>query len=298
MSYRTNQQGPPLVNEPLTGPPEHLVDQVIRMALDEDLGAAGDITTSAVVPPGVRLSASLVARAPGTVAGLDVGLRAFTTVDDAVEVQRMVNDGEKVVARTELAAIEGPAAAILAAERTCLNFLARLSGIATMTRRMVDLVAHTNAKIVDTRKTTPGLRALEKYAVRAGGGANHRFGLYDAVLIKDNHLAAVGDIATAIAATRKAVDHGVRVEVEVDDLGQLAEAIAAGADAVLLDNMTPTQLAAAVDLAAGRLVLEASGGITEFNVAAVAETGVDLISIGALTHSAVNWDVGLDVTTA
>ena len=275
-------------------PPRHIVHRVVRLALDEDLGTAGDITTAAIISPQQRSKAEIVARAPGILAGLGVGLQAFALLDPHIEIDPVANDGDRVEPDTALATIEGPTTPILAAERTCLNLIARLSSIATATRHIVDLVAHTKATIVDTRKTTPGLRVLEKYAVRIGGGTNHRFGLYDAVLIKDNHLAAMDGIRAAVKAARSAIDPCAKIEVEVDDLAQLDTAIAAGADAVLLDNMTIDELTDAVSSSRGQVVLEASGGITKSNVVAVAETGVDLISIGALTHSASNWDVALD----
>jgi nicotinate-nucleotide pyrophosphorylase (carboxylating) len=282
------------VTPSLQPPPQHSVDEVLRIALEEDLDGAGDITTSAVVDTSTRVTAAVVARADGVVAGLDMGLRAFTLLDDATVVDSLSPDGRPVAAGAVLARVSGRAHPILAAERTCLNLLGHLSGIATATRQIADLVAHTKATIVDTRKTTPGLRALEKYAVRAGGGANHRFGLYDAVLIKDNHLAASGGVGAAVKAARAAVGHAVKVEVEVVAVSQVTEAVESGADAVLLDNMTTEQLREAVAAAAGRCLLEASGGITPETVVAVAETGVDLISLGWLTHSAPRWDVALD----
>lgn len=241
---------------------------------------------------------SIVARESGVPAGIGFGLRAFTLVDASVATEVVSADGDPVEAGAVVATVSGPARAVLAAERTCLNLIGHLSGIATATRRLVAAVAHTDATVVDTRKTTPGLRSLEKYAVRAGGGSNHRFGLHDAVLIKDNHVAALGgDVARAVRAAREAWGVRFRVQVEIDDLGQLEDAITAGADAILLDNMAPVELRKAVELASGRVELEASGGITESTIAAVAETGVDFISVGALTHSVTNWDVGLDVET-
>ena len=278
----------------LAPPPLHLIDAVLWAGLAEDFSSAGDITTDAVVPSDAATTAAIVARADGVVAGLDMGLRAFALVDEAVVTETSVGDGDFAAAGTTLARVSGPARPILAAERTCLNLIGHLSGIATTTRRIADLIAHTRTTVIDTRKTTPGLRALEKYAVRAGGGANHRFGLFDAVLIKDNHLVAGGGVAAAVKSARTAVGHAVKVEVEIDDVGQLEAAISAGADTVLLDNMTPAQLREAVELAAGRCLLEASGGITPETVVAVAETGVDLISLGWLTHSAPRWDVALD----
>jgi nicotinate-nucleotide pyrophosphorylase (carboxylating) len=276
-------------------PPRDVTDGMLHNALAEDLAAAGDITTTTTVLQGTTVGGSIVAREDGVVAGLPVGLRAFHLLDPSVRVESLVTDGDRVAAGTALASVAGDAHAILAGERICLNLLGHLSGIATVTSQVVALVAHTRAKIVDTRKTTPGLRVFEKYAVRAGGGSNHRFGLYDAVLIKDNHLDAAGGVSQAVKSARAAVGHTVKVQVEVEDSAQLQEAIAAGADAVLLDNMTPEELAAAVAVAGGRCVLEASGGITPENVVAVAESGVDLISLGWITHSAPRWDVALDL---
>ncbi len=278
---------------PIAPPPRHVVDSLLRAALAEDLSAAGDITTDAVVPVDEVTAATVVARAGGVVAGLAMGLRTFALIDEAVITRPTVHDGDSVSAGATLARVSGPARPILAAERTCLNVLGHLSGIATATREVAALISHTRATVVDTRKTTPGLRALEKYAVRAGGGANHRFGLFDAVLIKDNHLAGRG-IGSAVKAARTAVGHVVKIEVEVEAVSQLEEAISAGADAVLLDNMTPEQLREAVDICAGRCLLEASGGITPETIVAVAESGVDLISLGWLTHSAPRLDVALD----
>jgi len=274
-------------------PPRHVIDSLLRAALAEDLSTAGDITTDAVVPADAVTAATVVARADGVVAGLDMGLRTFALLDEAITTKVGVHDGDFVTAGTALARVSGRSRPILAAERTCLNVVGHLSGIATATREVAGLISHTRATVVDTRKTTPGLRAFEKYAVRAGGGANHRFGLFDAVLIKDNHLVGRGIGATVKAATA-AVGHAVKIEVEVEDVSQLEEAISAGVDAVLLDNMTPAQLREAVEICAGRCLLEASGGITPETIVAVAETGVDLISLGWLTHSAPRLDVALD----
>ncbi len=268
---------------------------VVRRALVEDLGLAGDLTTDAVVPPDALASGRVVARQPGRVAGIDVAAAVFAEVDRAVAAKPLAADGDDVAAGAVLAEVAGPAAPILTAERTALNVLGRMCGIATATRDLVALVAGTGARVADTRKTTPGLRALEKHAVRTGGGVNHRFGLHDAVLIKDNHLVLAGGVGAAVAAARARVGHLVQVEVEVETLDQLDEAIAAGADVVMLDNMTPAELRAAVDRAAGRVVLEASGGITPATIRVVAETGVDLISVGWLTHSAPILDVALDL---
>lgn len=275
--------------------PEPLITAAVANALAEDLGLAGDITTDAVIAPEAMASGVFAARKPGVVAGLDVAATAFRQLDPAAHLQVFVPDGELVEAGTLIARVSGNARALLTAERVALNFLGRMSGIATLTRRYVDAVAGTRAHIIDTRKTTPGLRAFEKYAVRAGGGMNHRIGLFDAVLIKDNHIAVAGGIGAAIAAARARVGHMVKIEVEVDTLDQLAEALVHRIDAVLLDNMTPDQLAEAVRLVAGRAITEASGGVNLDTVRAIAEAGVDLISVGALTHSAAVLDIGLDV---
>jgi nicotinate-nucleotide pyrophosphorylase (carboxylating) len=276
-------------------PPDHIVDDLVWRALAEDLGRAGDVTTNSVIPPAAVAQASIVARATGTIAGLDAALHTFAVLDPEVKTAPVVGDGDEIVAGTELATLTGSTRALLTGERTALNILGYLSGIATAVREVVARVAPTGAHVVDTRKTTPGLRALAKYAVRCGGGGNHRLGLDDAVMIKDNHLAAAGSIAAAVAAARAAVGHLVKVEVEVDDLDQLREALTTDVDVILLDNMTPDQLREAVAITAGRCLLEASGGITPDNVLAVAETGVDLVSMGWITHSAPNLDVALDL---
>ena len=269
-------------------------EAVVRRELTADLGSAGDVTTDAIVPPHRRAAAQIAVRRAGRVCGLRCALFAFDLlgpVSHAVEH----DDGADVPAGAVLATVEGPARALLSAERTALNLLAHLSGIATATRGIVDLAARAGpAKVVCTRKTTPGLRALEKYAVRVGGASNHRFGLYDAVLVKDNHRLIAGGVAPAVARARAAAGPFVRVEVEVDTLAQLEEALDAGADAVLLDNFPIADLRKAAALARGRATTEASGGITPENVAAVAATGVDLISVGWITHSAPALDVGFD----
>ena len=271
-----------------------LVADAVRLALAEDLGRAGDITSMATVPSDAAASAVIAARNPGTIAGLALAEAAFAALDPTIRFTASVADGDTVPAGATIATIAGSARAILAAERTALNFLGHLSGIATATRAMADAIAHTKARITCTRKTTPGLRALEKYAVRCGGGSNHRYGLDDAILIKDNHVAIVGGVGEAIRRARAAAGHLVKVEAEVDTLDQLREALGAGADVVLLDNMAPAMLRQAVAIAGGKAVLEASGGITLESVAAVAETGVDFISSGAITHSAPVLDLGLD----
>jgi nicotinate-nucleotide pyrophosphorylase (carboxylating) len=280
---------------PFTRPPHPLlIEPIVRRALEEDLGRAGDITSELIVPADKSISARLVAREPGTVAGLIEAECAFRLTDPAVEVQCERPDGSAAQAGSLLARIEGPARAILIAERVALNFAGHLSGIATATCALVEAVKGTPAKIVDTRKTTPGLRLLEKYAVRCGGGFNHRFGLDDAVLIKDNHIAVASSIRAAVERARAGLVHMAAIEVEVDTLEQLEEALSLGVDRVLLDNMSVEQLKRAVAMAKGRAVLEASGNVTLSSVRAIAETGVDYISSGAITHSAPSLDVGLD----
>jgi len=270
-------------------------EAIVRNALLEDVGRGGDITSDAIVPATIQTTARIVARRGGVVAGLEVASLAFLLLDESIEVTVECCDGNRVEGDTCIAQIAGNARAILAAERTALNFLAHLSGVATATHALIERIAGTHAHVADTRKTTPGLRALEKYAVRCGGGDNHRYGLDDAVLIKDNHLALAGSIRAAVAAVRARIGHMVKVEVEVDTLDQLAEALAEPIDAVLLDNMTPDQLARAVEIIGGRVVAEASGGITPETIVPIARSGVDVISVGWLTHSAPALDVGLDI---
>jgi len=280
---------------PFTRPPHRLlVEPVVRQALEEDFGRAGDITSDLIVPSDRRIQARLVARKPGTIAGLIAAECAFALVDPSLAVNIETPDGSKAETGALLATIEGSARSILTAERVALNFAGHLSGVATATRALVDAVAGTRARIVETRKTTPGLRTLEKYAVRCGGGFNHRFGLDDAVLIKDNHLAAVGGIGPAIEAVRLGLGHMAKIELEVDSLAQLEEALALSVDTILLDNFTIDDLKRAVAATSGRAVLEASGNVTLATVRAIAETGVDYISSGAITHSAPNLDVALD----
>ena len=274
--------------------PRLLVERAVAAALDEDLGTAGDITTDAIIPADATAAAAIVAREAGVVAGLDLAEAAFKALDPDIRFTRIVADGGGVAAGGKIATVSGKTRAILSAERTALNFLGRLSGIATLTASYVKAVEGTGARIACTRKTTPGLRALEKYAVRAGGGVNHRFGLYDAVLVKDNHIAAAGGIAGALARLKSRAGHSFRIEVEVDTLDQLAEALKFPIDAVLLDNMDVATLREAVKLVAGRVVTEASGGVTLENVREIASTGVDVISAGALTHSPRNLDSSLE----
>jgi nicotinate-nucleotide pyrophosphorylase (carboxylating) len=278
--------------------PRHLVETAVAAALAEDLGHAGDITTNATIPATARAEAVIAARKPGVVSGLALAEAAFRALDPAVRLEVVIDDGGRIAAGAVIARIEGPARAILSAERVGLNFMGRMSGIATLTRAYADRIAGTRAVIADTRKTTPGLRAFEKYAVRCGGGRNHRSGLFDAVLIKDNHIVAAGGVEAAICAARAAVGHLVKIEVEVDTLVQLEQVLRHPVDAVLLDNMSLDDLRRAVAMTGGRVLTEASGGVTLETVRGIAETGVDLISVGALTHSAPVLDLGLDFAAA
>ncbi|RTL88608.1 MAG: carboxylating nicotinate-nucleotide diphosphorylase [Hyphomicrobiales bacterium] len=275
--------------------PPFLVEDAVRAALAEDLGRAGDVTTQAIIPRSVTARAVIAAREAGVVAGLPLARAAFAQIDSTVGFEAWKADGDAIEPGAIVARIEGPARAILSAERVALNYLGRLSGVASLTALYAARIAHTRARVCDTRKTTPLMRALEKYAVRCGGGANHRFGLDDAVLIKDNHIAVAGGVVPALRAAKAFVGHLTKIEIEVDTLDQLGEVVAEGADAVLLDNMPPEILRAAVALVGGRMICEASGGVTLETVAAIAETGVDLISVGALTHSARVLDLGLDI---
>ena len=269
-----------------------MLERVAFAALAEDVGE-GDVTTEATVDAHATGTADLVVKTPGVVCGLRVAEAVFRALDPELRFEPLVDEGASVTGVTAVARVSGPARSILTGERTALNFLARLSGIATLTRRYVDAVEGTDVAILDTRKTTPGLRALEKHAVTCGGGLNHRFGLDDGVLVKDNHLRVAGSVATAVERLRAASP--LAIEVECDTLEQVSEALAARADAILLDNMSLDELRAAVELVAGRARLEASGGVTLENVRAVAETGVDEISVGALTHSARSLDVSLEL---
>ncbi len=272
-----------------------LYEAHVRAALLEDLGRAGDLTSDAVLPPGLPAEALAVARRPGRIAGLQVGLSAFRLIDPRIEIEILGGDGRDAEAGEILAIVRGEARTVLAAERTALNYLGHLSGIATVTRDVVAQVAPFGARVACTRKTTPGLRALEKYAVRAGGGSNHRFGLDDAILIKDNHRALAGGVRPAVERARRAIGHLVKIEVEVETLEQLDDALACGVEAILLDNMPLERLREAVLRAKGRAITEASGGITPETAAEIAATGVDLLSIGWITHSAPNLDVALDI---
>ncbi len=273
-----------------------MVEDAVRRALAEDLGRAGDITSIATIPEGRKSIAKLAARKPGVLSGLACAAEVFAQLDPSIEFRAKKRDGDTLKAGDVAAEISGNARPILSAERTALNFATHLSGIATLTAAFVARVKHTKAQIVCTRKTIPGLRALEKYAVRCGGGMNHRFGLDDAILIKDNHIAVAGGVAAALKAARASAGHLVKVEIEVENLDELAEVLnAGGADVALLDNMDTATLKRAVEIATGRLALEASGGVDLDTVGAIAETGVDMISVGALTHSAPALDLGLDV---
>lgn len=274
--------------------PETLISAAISVALAEDLGLAGDITTDATVAADTIADAVIATRQDGVVCGLQLANAAFRALDGNVSFSIKHADGSRVRSGDTIAIVTGSARAVLTAERVALNYMGRLSGIATLTREFVNAIAGTHAKIADTRKTTPGLRAFEKYAVRCGGGQNHRTGLFDAVLIKDNHIVAAGGLKHAIQSARASVGHLVKIEVEVDTLEQLDEVLAFDVDAVLLDNMTAAQLRKAVARVDGRCLTEASGGVNLETVRSIAETGVDMISVGALTHSAGVLDLGLD----
>ncbi len=274
--------------------PKDDILRVVRTALNEDIGT-GDITSTLTVPTGIIISALMVSRSAGYLSGLPIVHEVYSQMHSGIVVHDMCCDGDRLEPGTIICTIEGDARTILTGERVALNFLQRLSAVTTLTRAFVERTVGTSAKIVDTRKTTPGLRAVEKYAVRCGGGHNHRFGLYDAVLIKDNHIAACGSINNAVTCARNNAPHTMTITVECDTMAQVHDAITAGADVILLDNMTPDELKRAVDLIGGRAVSEASGGITLETVQEIALTGVDIISVGALTHSAGSLDIGLDI---
>jgi nicotinate-nucleotide pyrophosphorylase (carboxylating) len=282
---------------PLTPLPTIIIEPIVRATLLEDLGRAGDITTDAIASADCVARAAMAVRQEGVVAGLDLAALAFRLVDPAIRFKEVLPDGAPVAAGATIATIEGPARGVLSAERVALNFVSRLSGIATATARLVHSVAFSKARIVCTRKTTPLMRGIEKYAVRAGGGANHRFGLDDAALIKDNHVAIAGGVAEAIRRVRAHIGHMVKIEVEVDTLAELEEALSVGVDAVLLDNMSLDDLRQGVAMIGGRAVSEASGRVTVETAPAIAATGVDLISVGWLTHSAPILDIGLDAVS-
>jgi nicotinate-nucleotide pyrophosphorylase (carboxylating) len=279
---------------PLASLPQIIIEPLVRAALLEDLGRAGDITTDAIAPADLTVEAALVSRQAGVVAGLDLARLAFALMEPKSSFEVQKPDGAPVGAGETIARVSGPARGVLGAERVALNFVSRLSGVASATAAMVKSVAGAKARIVCTRKTTPTFRAIEKHAVRAGGGANHRFGLDDAVLIKDNHVAIAGGIIPALRRAKAHVGHLVKIEVEVDTFAQLDEALAEGVDAILLDNMDVEALRRAVERIAGRAISEASGRVTPQSAPAIAATGVDLISVGWLTHSAPILDIGLD----
>jgi nicotinate-nucleotide pyrophosphorylase (carboxylating) len=274
--------------------PDILIEPVVRAALAEDLGRAGDVTSQACIDPDARLEASFGVRQAGVIAGLACARLAVLALDPEARFEARLRDGDRVEPGAVAAVVSANARALLSAERTALNLMGRLSGVATLTRAYVDAVAGTGALIVDTRKTTPGLRHLEKYAVRCGGGVNHRFGLDDAILIKDNHVAACGGVGEALRRARAAAGHLTKIEVEVDSLDQLREALPHRPDVIMLDNFTPDQIRQAVAITAGQVVLEASGGVNLQTVRGIAEAGPQVISVGALTHSAPVLDIGLD----
>jgi len=274
--------------------PRVMIEPLVQAALIEDLGRAGDITSDAIIPADLQTKTVLAARKHGVVAGLDCARFAFALIDPAIRMIVEKEDGTPVAPGDIIARIEGPARGIITAERTALNFLGHLSGVASATAAVVEAIKGTKTQVVCTRKTTPGLRALEKYAVRAGGGSNHRFGLDDAVLIKDNHIAIAGGITQALTRAKARAGHLVKIEIEVDTLDQLKQVLELGADVILLDNMSPEMLKEAVGIVAGRAITEASGGVTIANAATIAASGVDLMSLGWLTHSAAVLDIGLD----
>jgi nicotinate-nucleotide pyrophosphorylase (carboxylating) len=278
--------------------PYLLVEQAVKAGLLEDLGRAGDITSEAVVPRGAKAVCSLVTREQGVIAGLDFAQTAFALIDPAIRFDIKIPDASRVAPGDVIAEIAGPAGGILTAERVALNFLGPLSGIATATSGIADAIAHTKARITCTRKTTPGLRFAQKYAVRCGGGANHRFGLDDAILIKDNHIAIAGGVVAALRAAKYSAGHLVKIEIEVETLAELEAVMAEGVDAVLLDNMDLATLREAVKIIGGRAIAEASGRISPQTAPAIAETGVDLLSAGWLTHSAKVLDIGLDFSAS
>lgn len=275
-----------------------IIEPLVRMALAEDLGRAGDITSDSTVPESARACVVIAAREEGRIAGLDIAEAAFRMVDASLKITRLIREGADVKKGDEVMKVEGRARSILTAERVALNFMGHMSGVATLTLKMVRAVGNHKAKIAATRKTLPGLRAVQKYAVMVGGGIPHRYGLDDAVLIKDNHIAMSGGVRNAIRNAKAHIGHTVKIEVEVDTLEQLADVLDEGVDIVMLDNMTGEQMKQAVAMVGGRAVVEASGGVTLARIPEIAATGVDLISSGAITHSAPNFDVGLDYKAA
>jgi len=278
----------------LTGLPDLLIEPIIREALKEDLGLAGDVTASAVVPPKARFKAEFRAREAGVSAGIDCARLAMSLMDPQIRFETLLPDGSAVTKGDVIARIEGNARAILAAERVALNLLCHLSGVASLTAAYVSAIESLKSKIVCTRKTLPGLRALQKHAVKCGGGHSHRYGLDDAILIKDNHIAICGGVGPAMERAKAGVGHTMKIEIEVDSIAQLKDALPYGPDVLLLDNFSLDMYAEAVKLAGGKAILEASGGVNMQTVRQIAETGVDVISVGALTHSVPNFDIGLD----
>lgn len=279
----------------LTPLPEHLVRAAVAQSLEEDLGLSGDITSQACLPADSRAQVVMATRRDGVVSGTQLAIEAFRQMDPRITVSVLKPDGATIKKGDVLLTVEGNARAVLSAERTALNFMGRMCGIATLTAAYVARIAHTKARVLDTRKTTPGLRAFEKYAVLCGGGVNHRFGLFDAILIKDNHVGVAGGVKPALQRAKQHASSMVKIEIEVDTLDQLAQVLEEGADIVMLDNMEPDRLREAVAMIAGRIVTEASGGVTLDSIREIAETGVDYISSGALTHSAPVLDIGLDI---
>lgn len=276
-------------------PPRHLVDEIIRLGIQEDIGH-GDLTTNCCIPAGLCVTAHVIAKSPGVVCGIHIAEMVFKSLDPGIDWEPIASDGDVITGGREiLAKLSGSAQSVLSGERLALNLMQRMSGVATLTRKYVDLVRGTSARIVDTRKTTPGLRVLEKYAVTVGGGRNHRTGLFDAVMIKDNHIRACGSITAAVNAVKNAVGHTTSIEVETTNLDEVEEALQSGVQIILLDNMDLTHMREAVRLVAGRALTEASGGITIETVRSIAETGVNVISVGALTHSVVSMDISLDI---
>ena len=270
------------------------IEKIIDIALKEDLGP-GDITTSAIIDPSIKGKARLLAKEEIILAGIEISSRVFSRLDPEIVIECTYYDGDVVPNGSDICIVRGSMRGILSGERTALNFIQHLSGIATLTRRYVEKTDPSRVRVIDTRKTTPGLRILEKYAVRMGGGTNHRFGLFDGILIKDNHIAAAGSISEALEKIKGKVPHTLKIEVEVEDIKGVEEAIGAGADAILLDNMSLEEMKEAVSIAGGRVLLEASGGVTLESIEEISKTGIDLISVGAITHSARAVDISLEV---
>jgi len=274
--------------------PPHILEDVVRNALEEDIGT-GDLTSECLIPKDLWVKAEIISKDEGILAGIEVAELSFKLIDERVEFHRVLEDGSRIYYGSKIAYLNGPARAILSGERVALNFLCSLSGIATETRRFVEAVKPYKAKIADTRKTTPGIRVLQKYAVRVGGGVNHRFGLYDGIIIKDNHIKIVGSIREAVRMAKEKAPPLAMIEVEVEDLEQFEEAFNAGADIIMLDNFDLEDIRKAVEKGCGRVIIEASGGVSLENVKDIAEAGVDIISVGALTHSAPSLDITLEI---